>query len=113
MAPLGLCLLSRHEVFLQLPGRYEFTGAPSAGREAQLALSSVLVPLPIAPMDFGFVLPFRNACADGFEEESSGGEASGRGQDRGLHAHHGADRGETPSAEPRQGFPHLFPQNRP
>lgn len=42
-------------------------------------------------------LPFRNACADGFEEESSGREAAGWGQDRGLHAHHSTDGRKIPS----------------
>lgn len=69
-----------------------------------LAVSSVLIPLSIALMDFFFILPFRNACADGFEEESSGREAAGWGQDRGLHAHYSADSCNTPSINSRQGF---------
>jgi len=72
-----------------------------------LAVPCVLVSLSAALTDFFFILPFRNACADGFEEESSGREAAGRGQDRGLHAHYSADSCKTPSVNPRQGFSTL------
>lgn len=44
-----------------------------------LSVSSVLVSLSIVLTDCFFILPFRNACADGFKEESSGREATGWG----------------------------------
>lgn len=48
-------------------------------------------------------LLFRHVCPDLPEEESPGGEAAGRGQDRGLHPHHRPD-GCMPSAL----FPFFF-----
>lgn len=94
----------------KLPQVCKFTGTPGRGWEALLPLPPVLIPLPIPSTASFSLFPSRNAGADGFEEESSGGEASGRGQDRGLHAHHGTDGCKSPAPKtPGGDFPLLIP----
>lgn len=46
---------------------------------------------PFSCVSFLFLFLPRNACAHGLEETSSGREAVGWSQDRGLHAHHSPD----------------------